>query len=216
MNALSRFPDAPSRIQALPVDHRGFPVPWFVAYIDGIPDFRVVGPGKIAEAHNRNLCWVCGQPRGVFGAFVVGPMCAVNRTSSEPPSHLECARFSARACPFLTQPRMRRNEKDMPAEASAPAGEMITRNPGVALIWVTKSYRPFRAQGGHLFRMGDPTSVEWLAQGRSATREEVLASIDSGLPQLAVLAAQDGPRALDELQRRVDAVAPLVPAERAA
>jgi hypothetical protein len=35
-----------------------------------------------------------------------------------------------------------------------------------------------------LFRIGEPTSVAWYAEGRPATRKEVLVSIDSGLPLL--------------------------------
>jgi hypothetical protein len=35
-------------------------------------------------------------------SFVVGPMCGINRNSAEPPSHKECAQWSARNCPFLS------------------------------------------------------------------------------------------------------------------
>jgi hypothetical protein len=117
-------------------------------------------------------------------AFTIGPMCAVNRTSSEPPSHLECSRFSARNCPFLTRPRMKRvGEENLPCGAVTAAGEMIKRNPGVALVWVTKRYEAFPdGKGGTLFDIGEPHAVEWYAQGREASRAEVLESIETGLP----------------------------------
>lgn len=210
--AARRFPDAPARILALPIDHRGFPVPWFVAWIDTAPDFRVVGPGKVAEAHNKGLCWICGERLGAFKAFVVGPMCAINRTSSEPPSHVECAQFAARACPFLTQPAMRRNEKNLPGEAQEPAGVMIRRNPGVALVWVTKAYKPWRAGDGVLFDIGVPERCEWYAHGRPATRDEVAESITSGLPLLRAEAAKGGERHVNELRRRTLATEALLPA----
>src|SRR5258708_39459955 len=96
----------PQRMARLPISPTGFPVPWFVAWVDGVPDFRVIGPDKIVQAVKRNLCWLCGQPKGIHHAFVIGPMCAINRTISEPSSHLECAQFAAVACPFLANPRM--------------------------------------------------------------------------------------------------------------
>lgn len=210
----SRFPDAPARIRDLPVDARGFPVPWFVAWIDGAPDFRVVGPGRFVEAVRFERCWICGQRLGAFKAFTVGPMCAVNQTSSEPAQHLECARFAATSCPFLTTPSARRREHGLPAEAQEAAGHAIKRNPGVALVWVSRSFKVFRPHAGapgYLISFGEPTAVEWYAHGRRATRAEVAASIAGGLPQLSELAEQDGPRAIAELERRVAAVERLLP-----
>lgn len=194
------LPPLPPRIARLPKDHRGFPVPWFVAWQDGVPDFRVVGPGKIAEAHNKKRCWVCGEPRGVHLCFPIGPMCSINRTIAEPPSHYECARFSAMACPFLSKPRMRRNEKDLPGDAQLPAGNMIKRNPGVTCLWVTRSYRPFRVDSGVLFRIGEPERVEWWAEGRPATRAEVEQSVTSGLPLLLEPAEAQGSEAVKALE----------------
>src|SRR4051794_7295681 len=107
---------------------------------------------KLALAHNQKRCWVCGEPLGAFKTFVIGPMCAINRTSAEPPSHRECAEFSARTCPFLTKPRMRRNEKALPEERTC-LGFMIERNPGVTLLWITKKYTPFKAPGDVLFEI---------------------------------------------------------------
>jgi hypothetical protein len=186
-------------------------VPWFVAWEDGVPDFRVVAPGNIRDAVRFGLCWVCGQPAGQYKAFVLGPMCAVNRVSSEPPSHRDCAVYSATHCPFLATPGMRRREPGGPAGTRPPPGLMITRNPGVALVWVTRSYRLQRVPGGVLFEIGDPLEVLWFAQGRPATRAEVDASIETGLPALREQAERDGPGATRLLDAAVAAVAPLLP-----
>ena len=51
----------PDRIKWLPVSGKGFPIPWFVAWIDGVPDFRVVERGRFAEAVKRKRCWVVSQ-----------------------------------------------------------------------------------------------------------------------------------------------------------
>jgi hypothetical protein len=60
----SRFPAAPPRIAALPLDHRGFPVPWFVAWQDGKPVFPAMDGEKLIAAIRFGHCWVCGQPLG--------------------------------------------------------------------------------------------------------------------------------------------------------
>lgn len=211
----------PRRIEGLPV-HRGYPVPWFVAWLNddgvgvdrgtGTPDFRVLAPGAIQEAHRFELCWICGVKRGSHKAFVVGPMCAVNRVSAEPPSHVECAEWSTRGCPFLTRPDMRRRESGLPADAVEGPGMMLLRNPGVALVWITRDYRVRPVEGGgYLFAMGDPERVLWVAEGRPATYAEVKASIDSGLPLLMDAAQQQGSIAVDRLMRQLDVAMELVP-----
>jgi hypothetical protein len=201
----------PPRMRKLPVDDRGYPVPKFVEWYNGQPDFRMLNRAFMANAVRIKLCWLCAEPLGRYMAFVIGPMCCINRVSSEPPSHLDCARFACQACPFITQPNRPRNPHGLPDERVV-AGEMIPRNPGVTAIWVTESYTPFKAQGGALFRIGEPTSVEWWSHGRTATREEILASIASGLPILVDAAKADGSDALDALNRQVHAGMALVPA----
>ena len=158
------LPPLPKRMRSLPVDDRGYVVPWFVADIDGKFDFRVMDGRK----------WT----------LAVGPMCGVNRVSAEPPSHKDCAEFSAKACPFLTMPKMIRREAGIPEDARLPAGVMIRRNPGVALLWHTRTYQAFEVPNGALIRMGEPFEVAWWTEGRPSTREEVEEAINSGLPLL--------------------------------
>jgi len=217
------FPDLPATMRHLPVDARGFPVPWFVAWRDGEPIFPAMDHDKLIRAIVDRRCWVCGGALGRLSAFVIGPMCLINLTSSEPPSHLECARFSARNCPFLTKPRMKRvGEEHFPNGVKGDAaGIMLERNPGVTLIYIVKGRGqpymvPPRGPGreGILFDIGKAHAVEWYAHGRLATRAEVLASIESGLPNLEQLVEidpdRDGARA--ELQHRTAAALELLPA----
>lgn len=197
------LPPLPDRIKRLPVDHRGFPVPWFVEWFhrDGTvyanpeaphregdyPDFRVADARKLEIAYVQKRCWVCGDFLGRIFAFVIGPMCALNRISSELPSHRDCARFSARACPFLTKPAVERRSDNLPEGWHSAAGIQLLRNPGVTLVWVTDSYKAVpvdHGQQGVLFEIGPPLETEWYAEGRAATRAEIMASIDSGLPLL--------------------------------
>jgi len=205
--------EMPERIAALPRDEKGRPVPWFVHWEDGIPDFRVIEAGKIVTAVRDGRCWVCGQKLGRCLAFVIGPMCAVNRVSSEPPSHRDCAVFSAQACPFLSTPRMHRNEKDLPPENAyrKGAGIPLDRNPGVALVWMTLSFKPFKTEGGVLFDLGPPLETLWYCQGRPATRAEIMHSIETGLPALLELANVDGPEAVKDLELKTNKALELVP-----
>ncbi len=206
------LPALPQRMESLPIDARGYPVPWFVAWIDGHPDFRCVRRNGVALAHNRKTCWLCGQTLGTHLAFVIGPMCSINRVISEPPSHRECAEFAVKACPFLTTPMAKRVERDMPEGAKDAAGVMLKRNPGVACLWMTRSYAPFHAGNGVLFQIGDPDEVTWWAQGRPATRVEVDASIESGLPLLRKPAEAEGPKAIAALEQFIYRALPLRPA----
>lgn len=184
----------PHLMSLLPV-HRGYPVPWFVEWIIdgkpqpqgvGEPDFRVMSRDRYSSAIREHRCWVCGGQMAQRVAFVIGPMCAVNRTSAEPPAHVRCGLWSARNCPFLARPHARRRDLAGASVAEQP-GIAITRNPGCAGVWETLlgSYGLFDAGGGGLlFNIGEPRKVTWWAQGREATREEVLRSIETGMPLL--------------------------------
>ncbi|MFI8531756.1 hypothetical protein ACIGMX_16140 [Streptomyces aquilus] len=213
------LPAPPPRIARLPLNKVGYPVPWFVATEDGEPDFRVVGHGKMNGAITFRCCWICGGPLinrtlGVAAtqyAYVVGPMCAVNRTSAEPPAHRDCAIFAATACPFLTTPGMRRRDSNLPEGAAEPDGVMIRRNPGVALVWVTNDWRMI--PGYRLFHLGEPVEALWFAEGRAATRDEVLTAMDSGMPLLQAEAEQDpdSDRAVVQLALQYERALQLVP-----
>lgn len=194
--------DMPRNIfYGLPRDDVGRPVPFFVEYIDGKPDFRIMNSRNMRRAIVENLCWVCGRrlTRGT-GTFVAGPMCVINRTSAEPPSHYDCARWSARACPFLTKPAKERRETNMPADMAEPPGVMIARNPGCTALIVSTKWSHFRPPIGQglLWRF-NIERVEWMAEGRGAALDEVWTSVETGISALVDMAdkqdAEEGGRA---------------------
>lgn len=204
----------PARIARLPLDKRGYPIPWFVAILDdGEPEFRAMDGRKLVIAIRDRRCWVCGDRLGAHLAFPIGPMCAVNRVTAEPPNHYECARWSVENCPFLTRPHMVRREDEFTAALEADggvSGHMIKRNPGATAIWVTRTYDVFDdGKGKPLIKIGPAECVEWYAEGRRATRAEVLASIESGFPLLDALcdneitpARREAARTMLRLQRQ--------------
>jgi hypothetical protein len=205
----------PERIKNLPHDpERDYPVPFFVAYIDGKPDFRIADDEKRRRCIKERLCWICGERLGRYLVFVIGPMCSVNRISAEPPMHRDCAEYSARVCPFLLNPNQKRNPKKVNAETGEPPGIMIARNPGCMVLWITTSYSLVRDDhGGLLFGLGNPVSLCWVAEGRTATRAEVLESIETGLPILRELAEKEGTRAIAALEHQLSNAIKLIPVE---
>lgn len=210
---LERLPD---RMKTLPVDERGYPVPWFVAKTpEGKWEFRAMDPKKWTHAVRFRACWVCGERLGRLVTFVAGPMCGINRTSSEPPSHPECARWSARNCPFLNNPeQLRRYDETVTPDAKMVGGFGILRNPGVSMLWTTENYDIFAdGMGGRLLKMGEPRTVEWYHRGRTATRAEVQASIDTGIHALEDAAMREGDAAVAQLREWKERFRKFLPAE---
>jgi len=197
------IPQVPDRIRQLPVQ-RGYPVPWFVQHFEETGyDFRVVDGRKMRRAIRDKLCWICGESLGSTWVFVLGPMCIINQINSEPPSHRECAEFAVRACPFLMQRQVKRNDHNMPDGAVPAAGEHIDRQPGVMALWITNKYTIVPAPGGSglLFEVGKPSQVIWYREGRTATRSEIMESIISGFPALEEMEMPDT-FGMRELHRR--------------
>lgn len=203
-------------MRKLPIDPRfDAPVPWFVSWTDGKPEFRIMDREKFRRALQMHLCWVCGESLGRWLGFVTGPMCVVTRTTSEPPCHVECATWSAQHCPFLSNPKMERRQEGLPENAIVEnlAGIGVMRNPGVAAVFVTRSYERFLDNKGmYLLTMGEPDHIDWWCEGRQATRAEVQESIDSGLPNLLTAARRDGPFALEMLGKTVERAQRFLPA----
>lgn len=206
----------PPRIAALKRDRRGYPIPRFIdraADIDGEPDFRIMDGAYLVQCVQKKRCWICGDPLGRYMTFPIGPMCAINRNIAEPPSHLDCCHYSVKVCPFLAVPAMRRIERNKP-EGAWVSGEMIPRNPGVICLWTVERYRTWKpAPGEVLFDIGEPTAVEWWSQGRAATRAEVDASINSGIPLLEDVCRKDPrPGAFDALAASIRRAQQYLPA----
>ena len=146
-------------------------------------------------------------------------MCGVNRTTTEPPCHLDCALYSVKNCPFLSRPHMVRREDALTEACKGnSAGTAIDRNPGVTLLWTTKDFNIFDdGRGKPLIHIGDPVRLLFYSQRREATRAEIEASVESGLPILRRLAEQqdreEGIGAMAMLSRLVARFQAYYPAE---
>ncbi len=108
------LPDRPASIAALPVDERGYPVPYFVKYIDGVPDFRVVDHPKIVRATNERKCFICGSALNQTFHFAMGPRSAIFKQTNHGPSHKDCIEYSLETCPFILYPNAQRRRAALP------------------------------------------------------------------------------------------------------
>jgi ferredoxin len=199
----------PDKMRKRPLDARGYPVPWFVQWIDNKPDFRVMDMRKYSLALDKRRCWLCGANLGKCATFVAGLMSIVSRTSSEPPSHMECAKFAVRGCPFLTIPTAQYREANLPP-GSYPTPGLLMDNPEVSALWTCDSWTVETIMGddgqtARVVHFGDAKSVSYWKQGRAATDTEVMETFWRRLTILQRQAEQDGGSAPVRLAQRVDA-----------
>ena len=108
------LPERPEPIAELPIDERGYPVPYFVKYIDGVPDFRVVDHAKVVNATIDRRCFICGSPLDDTFHFAMGPRSALFRQTNHGPSHKECIEYSLETCPFILYPNAQRRRAALP------------------------------------------------------------------------------------------------------
>lgn len=103
----------PERMEHLPLDHRGYPVPFNVAHDkDGKPLFAVNNPEKEMKCLTELRCPICGgdlhdEDPNVGMWFVGGPLSALVPGGSylALPGHEECTRYAMKVCPYMAAPR---------------------------------------------------------------------------------------------------------------
>jgi hypothetical protein len=149
----------------LPRDPRGAPIPWFAARdAEGHLRVTLLDRAKKRGAPLNRRCWMCGHPLGRSWVFVLGPLQAITRTVTEPPSHPSCAEYAVRVCPFLSNPA--RDRYDLAAIPNGPP-----QNPGVFVLWTTRSFELAEERGKLV--VGDPVRITWWTRGRRATDAEI-------------------------------------------
>jgi len=104
----------PAFLSHLKVTDKGYPIPYFVAYVDGKPDFRLLDPQKQVRCADMFLCGICGKKlfkKAYY--FISGPQGYTNKISTDPAMHRECAEYSLNACPHLHIQKTVRREKGL-------------------------------------------------------------------------------------------------------
>jgi hypothetical protein len=98
-------------IRDLPVDARGYPIPFVVMRAkDGTPDFIVNDSAVLHRCAEEGLCSVCGgrlREDGVW--FIGGPLSAYDPRGAynDGPVHRGCGEFALTFCPYLGLPSYR-------------------------------------------------------------------------------------------------------------
>ena len=118
----------PPRVAKLP-QHQGFPVPFFAAIFDGVPDFRVADADKRSLVAIKKLCWICGQKITYpeLFCFIGGPKCMKYHTFGDGPMHYECASFSVQVCPYLIHDDAKRaSTEKLATKAAEHASKVVT------------------------------------------------------------------------------------------
>ncbi|MGB0799280.1 MAG: hypothetical protein ACPGRD_08175 [Planktomarina sp.] len=196
----------PSVMKSRPVDHRGFPVPYFVTRKapDGNWDFTYICPDRFKEVVKFEKCWVSGQPLGRFKAFCLGPMGVATRTSGDPPVTREIGNWAVQICPYMLRARARRSETKAGLNELPHAGGSVTltRNPGVVAVWVSKNSKFEQGSG---FDIGDPVEVTWWCEGRPAVRADIEDSITHGFENAKKTIPKNRPGDVQRLTAMVEA-----------
>lgn len=97
----------PEFMKDLPVDPRGYPIPYIVLKDDdGTAHFIVNDHHAVVRCTRHDLCSICGKPLETLRMFVGGVRNAFHRNGAyiDPPMHPECCRYALQVCPFLAVP----------------------------------------------------------------------------------------------------------------
>jgi hypothetical protein len=149
----------PERMRRLPLTAQGYPTLFFAPVRDGEAILRSVDVKKFERCVRERLCWLCGDKLERLMTFVVSVPVAYTRLTVEPPCHHECAVYAMRACPFITNPRMRYRTAAL-------------EHPGPYALYTTSYYTigPITDQWPSApITMGLPERIEWSIPALAAS-----------------------------------------------
>lgn len=94
----------PDFMKRLPVDHRGYPVP-FIVFRDkeDKPHFRINDTTKVLQCVKEDRCSICGNTLGSNKWIVGGPLSAFHPHGAfnDIPVHRECCEYALQVCPYM-------------------------------------------------------------------------------------------------------------------
>jgi hypothetical protein len=97
----------PERMQRLPRDKRGLPIPTIVFRDDdGNPHFTINDSRRREFVLKSDRCAICNHALFRGRWYVGGPASAFDPRGAylDPPMHHECARYALQVCPYLAAP----------------------------------------------------------------------------------------------------------------
>lgn len=180
----------PPAVAALPRDPRGYPVPWFVAEVDGRrDDLRIACAEKRTLAFHRRLCWVCGQRLERKSAFIGGPLAVTNRVFGDWCMHPVCAVASMSFCPFLNGDMRRRSGREKP-DGAVPLEGAHENRPELAALAVCRTESVEMLREG-LFQAPSFYFVWWYRDGQRVPESEAQSALAAARRQIEEAAAAE-------------------------
>jgi len=145
--------EIPKELSHLKIDSRGYPIPYFVSYINGKPEFRFIQPERIMMIIERKVCHICGKPLPKdFCYFISGPMGLQNRISTDAGMHRVCAEFSLIACPHLFFQKSERRHNDALAQTIDKGRAIIVDKPDTLFLVKCDKWKVIFENGRHYIR----------------------------------------------------------------
>lgn len=98
----------PKSMRTLERDARGYPIPWIVLRDKtGAPQFTINESRLVSDCLTKRLCAICGKRISGGFWFVGGSRAFLHERGAflDPPTHMECAEYALRVCPFLAARR---------------------------------------------------------------------------------------------------------------
>lgn len=154
----------PQFLNHLKLDHRGYPIPFFVAYVNGKPDFRMLCERKQHMCVDRKLCSICGKKLHEFYYFITGPMGLQSCTHSDPPMHKYCAEYSIDTCPHLHFQRAQVNDRgDVYKEIDAKNYARVKEKPNTLFLIKADKFKLLNMPGyGHVLQFRKVSAVKYI------------------------------------------------------
>ena len=183
----------PARMEALPCDPRGYPVPVVVTRAsDGRPLFAVNDSVESMRCVRRKLCPICGSRLTKDLWFAGGPYAAFHWAGKyfDSAMHHECMEYALQVCPYLAMPRflIRDSQARLNAvQAQTGGGVWLvdnTQTPERPIVFVViKAYGQTVTPGPNLTLLVAPMrpyhAVEFWSEGQRIALEDGLALVRS-------------------------------------
>ncbi len=96
--------EIPLRMQRLPKDSRGYPVPYIILEKNGKHYFQINDSNKVENAIKNRLCAICAMKMHPEKMWLVGgPQSAFHEYGVyiDTPTHYECLNYAMQVCPYL-------------------------------------------------------------------------------------------------------------------
>lgn len=165
--------DIPTSLSHLPLDERGYPIPYFVSRYKGKIDFRMLNTHKQEEMIEKKICSICGKKlyKDYF-YFISGPIGLKNQVCSDPAMHRECAEFSLKACPHMYFEKATRRDAGIDDDLVQP-WHVLTKPQQLFLVKSSKFKWENAPNLGRLIRFNVVATEEYIYIDGRLTKKPV-------------------------------------------